>query len=93
MFCTGIVADCSKVYTKTINLLCGQNTEYLTVKRRVPIVTTDPWQYKVGVVQSGYCDGSVLKLILCFSVALLLCLEMSILLACKAVLWPVSRLK
>ena len=31
-FNTGIIADCSDVYTKKMNSLCGQNTEFLIVK-------------------------------------------------------------
>jgi len=35
-----IIAVCSKIHTKYINTLCGQNVELLNVKLVVRIVTT-----------------------------------------------------
>ena len=34
-----IIAVCSKIHTKHINTLCGQNVEWLNVKLVVPIAT------------------------------------------------------
>ena len=35
-----IIALCSQIHTKHINILCGQNVEFVTVKLTVHIVTT-----------------------------------------------------
>ena len=35
-----IIAVCSQIHTKHINILCGQNVELLDVKLAVHIVTT-----------------------------------------------------
>jgi len=35
-----IIAVCSEIHTKHINILCGQNAELLNVKLAVHIVTT-----------------------------------------------------
>jgi len=35
-----IIAVCSQIHTKNINILCGQNVEWLNVKLAVHIVTT-----------------------------------------------------
>ena len=35
-----IIAVCSEIHTKHINILCGQNVELLNVKLAVHIVTT-----------------------------------------------------
>jgi len=35
-----IIAVCSEIYTKPINVVCGQNVELLNVKLAVHIVTT-----------------------------------------------------
>jgi len=34
-----IIAACSEIHTKHINILCGQSVELLNVKLVVPIVT------------------------------------------------------
>jgi len=36
-----IMAVCSEIHTKLINILCGQNVEMLNVKVVVHIVTTE----------------------------------------------------
>jgi hypothetical protein len=36
-----IIAVCSQIHTKRINVLCGQNVELLNVKLVVHIVTTE----------------------------------------------------
>ena len=35
-----IIAVCAQIHTKHTNTLCGQNVEFLNVKRAVYIVTT-----------------------------------------------------
>jgi len=40
MLYTEIIAVCSKIHTKRMNALCGQNVELLNVKLVVHIVTT-----------------------------------------------------
>jgi hypothetical protein len=35
-----IIALCSEIHTKDINILCGQTTEFVNVKLVVHIVTT-----------------------------------------------------
>jgi len=40
MLYSEIIADCSQIYTKHINTLCGQNVELLNVKVVAHIVTT-----------------------------------------------------
>jgi len=35
-----IIAVCSRIHTKRINMLCGQNVEFVSVKLVVHIVTT-----------------------------------------------------
>ena len=40
MLCREIIAVCSQIHTKHINILCVQNVELLNVKLVVHIVTT-----------------------------------------------------
>ena len=40
MLCREIIAVCSEIHTKHINILCGQNVELLNVELVVHIVTT-----------------------------------------------------
>jgi hypothetical protein len=40
MLYTEVNAVCSEIHTKHINILCGQNVEFLNVKLVVHIVTT-----------------------------------------------------
>jgi hypothetical protein len=40
MLCREIIVVCSKIHTKHVNTLSGQNTELLNVKLVVHIVTT-----------------------------------------------------
>ena len=40
MLYSEIIAVCSQIHTKHINILCGQNAELLDVKLAVHIVTT-----------------------------------------------------
>jgi hypothetical protein len=40
MLCREIMAVCSEIHTKHINIVCGQNVELLNVKLVVHIVTT-----------------------------------------------------
>jgi len=40
MLCTEVIAVCSQIHTKHINILCGQNAELLNVKLVVHIITT-----------------------------------------------------
>jgi len=42
-----IIAVCSQIHTKHINTLCGQNTELLSVKLAVHIVTTGLWRANI----------------------------------------------
>ena len=46
-----IIAVCSQIHTKHINILCGQNVELLNVKVAVRIVTTG----------GTYCDHWALE--------------------------------
>ena len=39
-----IIAVCSEIHIKHINTLCGQNVEFVSVKRLVHIVTTGLWK-------------------------------------------------
>ena len=43
-----IIAVCSEIHTKHINILCGQNVELLNVKLVVHIVTTGLSKVKQG---------------------------------------------
>jgi len=40
MLYSEIIAVCSQIHTKHINILCGQNVELLNVKLAVHVVTT-----------------------------------------------------
>ena len=40
MLCTEVIAVCSQIHTKHINILCGQNAELLNVKLVVHIIST-----------------------------------------------------
>ena len=40
MLCREIIAVCSQIHTKHINILCGQNVELLNVRLLVHIVIT-----------------------------------------------------
>jgi hypothetical protein len=40
MICREIITVCSKIHTKHINTLCGQNVELFNFKLAVNIVTT-----------------------------------------------------
>ena len=41
MLYSEIIAVCSQIHTKQINILCGQNVDLLNVKLEVHIVTSD----------------------------------------------------
>ena len=46
MKCREIIAVCSRIHTKHINTVCGQNVELLNVKLAVHIVTTGLYRVK-----------------------------------------------
>ena len=52
-----IIAVCSEIHTKHINILCGQNVEFVNVKLVVHIVTT-------GLYRANDTSNSLLSVIL-----------------------------
>jgi hypothetical protein len=48
-----IIAVCSEIHTKHINTVCGQNTEFVSVKLVVRILTTGVWRINL-LKPTGY---------------------------------------
>jgi hypothetical protein len=53
MLYSEIIAVCSQIHTRDINILCGQNVELLNVKLVVRIVTAGLWRVDMNCDTTG----------------------------------------